>query len=114
MRASVEELKHLVTSAMLQQEPDSGEFSSAPTRRRNEKALASLADFKCLNATFDELPRQNCKAREIVTPSQLTYSQVFYDEKHVSTRSVDGRIRVEGRQDPGDGTERCVWIEWKA
>ncbi|CAD6592854.1 MAG: hypothetical protein ASARMPRED_006753 [Alectoria sarmentosa] len=115
MRASVEELKHLVTAAMLLQEHDSGEFSSAPTRRRNEKALASLADFKRLNATFDELPHQHSKAREQVkTSSHLTYSQVFYDEKNVSTLSVDGRIRVEGKLCPGDGTEQHVWIEWKA
>lgn len=114
MHASVKELKHLVTAAMLQQEHDPGEFSSAPARRRNEKALASLADFKRLNASFDELPRQHCKGREKSSSSQLTYSQVFYDEKNVSTLSVDGRIRVEGKLYPGDGTERYVWIEWKA
>ena len=114
MRASVEELKHLVTAAMLLQEHDSGEFSSAPNRRRNEKALASLAEFKRLNTTFDELPCQQSEAREQSTAySQLTYSQVLYDEKNASTLSVDGRIHVEGKLYPGDGTEQCVWIEWK-
>lgn len=114
MRASVEELKHLVTAAMLLQEHDSAEFSSAPTRRRNEKALASLADFKRLNATFDELPRQHSKSREQVTrSSQLTYSQVFYDGDTAPTLSVDGRIHAEGKLFLGDGTEHYVWIEWK-
>ena len=115
MRASVEELKQLVTAAMLLQEHDPGEFSSAPTRRRNEKTLASLAGFKRLNAAFDEFPRQHSKVREQVTTcSQLTYSKVFYDEKNASTLSVDGRIHVEGKLYPGDGTEQSVWIEWKA
>ena len=115
MRASVEELKQLVTAAMLLQAHDPGEFSSAPTRRRNEKALASLAGFKRLNAAFDEIPRQHSKVREQVTTcSQLTCSQVFYDEKNASTLSVDGRIHVEGKLYPGDGTEQSVWIEWKA
>lgn len=115
MRASVEELKHLVKAAMLPQQHDSGESSSAPARRRNEKVLASLAEFKGLNATFDELPRRDSKARKQVTmSSQLTYSQVFYDVENVSTLSVDGKIRVEGKLSPGDGTEQYVWIEWKA
>ena len=115
MRASVEELKHLVTAAMLLQEQDSTEFSSAPGRRSNEKALASLAEFKRLNTTFDELPRQHSNNCDSVTkPSQLTYSQIFYDEKNAYTLSIDGRIRVDGKLYPGDGTMQYVWIEWKA
>lgn len=115
MRASVEELKHLVIAATLLQEHDSSECSSAPTRRGNEKALASLAEFKRLNATFNELPSRHPKVHESVTPcSQLTYSQVFYDEKDASTLSLDGRIHVEGKLYPGDSKEQCVWIEWKA
>ncbi len=115
MRASVEELKHLVKAAMLQQEHNSGEFSSAPIRRYNEKALATLAEFKRLNATFDEPPQQYPKVCDQVTmSSQLTYSQVIYNEKNASTLSMDGRIRVEGRLYPGDGTAQDVWIEWKA
>ena len=38
MRVSVEELKHLVRAAMLPQEHDSDEHSSASTRRHSEKA----------------------------------------------------------------------------
>ena len=114
MRASVEELKHLVTAAMLLQERDSNEFSSAPGRRSNEKALASLAEFKRLNTTFDKLPRQHSNNCDSVTkPAQLTYSQIFYDEKNAYTLSIDGRIRVDGKLYPGDGTMQYVWIEWK-
>lgn len=110
-RASVEELKHLVRAAVLPQEQDSGEYSSALARRRYEKALASLAEFKCLNATFDELPRQHT---QVPASSQLTYSQIWYDEKSACTFSVDGALRVEGELNLGDGTKQYVWIEWKA
>lgn len=115
MRTSVEDLKHLVTAAMLRPQHDSGESTSAPTRRRNEESLASLAEFKCLNATFDELPRQDSRTCEQVTKSsQLTYSQVSYDEKTASALSVDSRAHVEGKVYLDDGEEQEVWIEWKA
>ena len=114
-RASVEELKQLVRAAMLPQEQDSGGYSSAIARRRNEKTLVSLAEFKCLNATFDELPSQHTNVREQVpASSQLAFSQIFYDEKSICTLPMDGALRVEGELDPGDGTKQYVWIEWKA
>ena len=115
MRASVEELKHLVKAAMLPHEQDSAEHSSALAGHRNEKALASLAEFKCLNATFDELPRQHTRVRDQVSASsQMTYSQISYVENTACTLSVDGKFRVEGEFDPGDGRKHYVWIEWKA
>ena len=115
MRASIEELKHLVTAAMLLQEQKLDEFPSAPGRRSSEKVLASLAEFKRLNTTFDELPRQHSKIFDSVTKLyQLTYSQIFYDEKDAYTLSIDGRVRVDGKLYPGDGTMQYVWIEWKA
>lgn len=115
MRASVEELKHLVKAAMLPQEQDSSKYSSALAGHRSEKALASLAEFKCLNATFDKLPPQYTRTRDQVTASsQLIYSQVSYDEETACTLSMDGKFRVEGEFKPGDGDKQYVWIEWKA
>lgn len=115
MRASVAELTHLVTAAMLLQEHDGVVCSSASTRRRNQKALASLADFKSLNATHDVLGRGRSSVyRDGANPSQLNYSQIYYDNNNASTSTSDSRIRTEGNLYPGDGTKQHIWIEWKA
>ena len=115
MRASVAELTHLVTAAMLLQEHRGVESSSTSTRRRNEKALASLADFKTLNASHDELGR-GCSAadKKCAGASQLNFSQIYYDEDSPLASTSDSRIRTEGKLYPGNGTEQHVWIEWKA
>ncbi|CAD6569252.1 MAG: hypothetical protein ASARMPREDX12_002269 [Alectoria sarmentosa] len=115
MRASVAELTQLVTAAMLLQEYNGVESSSASTRRRNEKALASLADFKSLNATHDVLVRgQSSVRKNSAIPSQLNYSQIYYDNDSALASTSDSRIRTEGKLYPGDGTQQHVWIEWKA
>ena len=115
MRASVAELTHLVTAAMLLQEHHGVEASSAPARRRNEKALASLADFKSINATHDALVRKHsCVQKSSATPSQLNYSQIYYNNDSALASTSDSRIRTEGKLYPGNGTEQHVWIEWKA
>lgn len=112
VRSSAEELRHLVKAALLQQEHEPDEFSSSLTRRRNEKALASLAEFKSLNATFDE---RHPKVRGQVTmSSQLIYKRIRYDEKNAPILSADGKTHIEGKLHLGDGMEQCVWIEWKA
>ena len=113
MRASVSELTHLVTAAMLLQEHDGVESSSASTRRRNEKALASLADFK--STTYDVLARrQSGVQRTNAAPNLLNYSQIYYNTDSALASTSDSRIRTEGKLYPGNGTEQYVWIEWKA
>ena len=115
MRASVSELTHLVTATMLLQEHDGVESSSASTRRRNEKALASLADFKSLNTTYDVLARkQSGVQRTNAAPNLLNYSQIYYNTDSALASTSDSRIRTEGKLYPGNGTEQYVWIEWKA
>ena len=115
MRASVAELTHLVTAAMLLQEHHGDESSSATTRRRNEKSLASLAGFKTLNAKRDVLgQRHSATRKEDASRSQLNYSQIYYEDDSALASTSDRRIRTEGKLYPGDGTQQHVWIEWKA
>ncbi|KAL2057789.1 hypothetical protein ABVK25_002173 [Lepraria finkii] len=116
VRVSVDELKHLVTAAMLLQDRDLGEPSSSSVRRRNEKALASLAEFKTLNAaneaSFDDKPPAY---DSIVKSTQLNYSSmtIFYENTNASDETWHNRTRTEGKYYPGDGTEHHIWIEWK-
>ena len=115
MRASVAELTHLVTAAMLLQEHKGVESSSSSTRRRNEKVLASLADIKTLNTSHDELGSgRSAVHKRFASASQLNFSQIYYDEDSPLASTSDSRIRTEGKLYPGDGTELHVWIEWKA
>ncbi|KAF6218527.1 hypothetical protein HO133_005876 [Letharia lupina] len=114
MRASVAELAHLVTAAMLLQEHHGVESSSASTGLRNQKALASLATFKSLNATHDVLVREHSGVHQTNTsPSQFYYSQIYYDNGSALASTSDSRIRTEGKLYSGHGTEQHVWIEWK-
>ena len=115
MRASVEELTHLVTAAMLLQEHDGVPPSSALNRQRNQNALASLARFKSLNASHDTSSRGHSKgAKNDTVPSHLSYSQIGYDEDGTLATTSDIRIRSEGNLSSSDGTKQHVWIEWKA
>ena len=115
MRASVAELTHLVTAAMLLQEHNGTESLAASTRRRNEKALASLADFKTLNAKHDVFSREHLAVhRRNASPTQLNYSQIYYEDDNATACTSDSRIRTEGKLYPGNGTQQHVWIEWKA
>ena len=115
MRASVEELTHLVTAAMLLQEHDGVASSSASNRHRNQNALASLARFKSLNASHDLSGRGHSGGSKNYTiSSQLNYSQIQYDEDGTLATTSDIRIRSEGNLTSSDGTKQHVWIEWKA
>ena len=107
MRASVAELTHLVTAAMLLQEHNGVESPSTSTRHRNEKALASLADFKALND-------KHSAHKNRASASQLNYSQIYYVDDNALASTSDSRIRTEGKLYPGDGTQQPIWIEWKA
>ena len=115
MRASVEELTHLVTAAMLLQEHDGVTSSSASNRHRNQNALASLARFKSLNASHDTSGRGHSSGpKKSTISSHLNYSQIGYDEDGALATTSDIRIRSEGNLTSGDGTKQHVWIEWKA
>ena len=115
MRASVEELSHLVTAAMLLQEHDGVASSSASNRHRNQNALASLARFKSLNASHDMSGRGHSSGhKQSAISSHLNYSQIDYDEDGTLATTSDIRIRSEGNLTSSDGTKQHVWIEWKA
>ena len=115
MRASVEELTHLVTAAMLLQEHDGVASSSASNRHRSQNALASLARFKGLNASHDLSGRGHSSGSPKSTVlSCLNYSQIRYDERGALATTSDIRIRSEGNLTSSDGTKQHVWIEWKA
>lgn len=109
VRSSVEELKHLVTAAMLL--GDRGHSTTSETRRRNDQVLARLANFKSLNAANEDSDGQKPPDyHSVISATHLNYSQVFYQEDSSSTSS---RTRAEGKFFPGDGTFTQVWIEWK-
>ncbi|KAL9011733.1 MAG: hypothetical protein Q9173_003441 [Seirophora scorigena] len=109
VRSSVEELKHLVTAAMLL--GDRGHSTTSEIRRRNDQVLARLANFKSLNAANEDQSGQKPPDYDsVISATHLNYSQVFYQEDSSSTSS---RTRAEGKFFPGDGTFTQVWIEWK-
>ncbi|MCJ1273978.1 hypothetical protein MMC21_001771 [Puttea exsequens] len=115
VRASVDELKHLVAAAMLLPEHGSLEPSSSRARRRNEEALASLARFKSLNATNEAPSGQKASPYAGATGSTyLTYSQIYYDDANAPSNFPQNRARTEGKLYPGDGSENQIWIEWKS
>ena len=115
MRASVEELTHLVTAAMLLQEHDGVASASASYRHRNQNALASLARFKSLNASHGISDHGHSSGPKKTTiSSQLHYSQIEYDEDATSATTSDIRIRSEGNLTSSDDTKQHVWIEWKS
>ncbi|KAL9602367.1 MAG: hypothetical protein Q9219_001933 [cf. Caloplaca sp. 3 TL-2023] len=111
VRSSVEELKHLVTAAMLLE--DRGQSSTAEIRRRNDQVLARLANFKSLNAANEAPSGQKPPDYDsVISATHLNYSQIYYEEDEGSSSSI--RTRAEGKFFPGDGTQTQVWIEWKA
>ena len=110
VRSSVDELKHLVTAAMLLE--DRGHSSTSEIRRRNDQVLAKLADFKSLNAANEAPSGQKPPDYEnVISATHLNYSQVYYEENPASSSS---RSRAEGKFFPGDGTQVQVCIEWKS
>ena len=116
VRSSVEELKHLVTATMLLNDGRVGQTAAADLRRRNEAVLASLAEFKTLNAATDApAGQQPPNYNQILASTYKNYAQVFYDEMNTSSHDLtSGRVRTEGKFYPGDGTQCDVWIEWKS
>ena len=116
VRASVDELKHLVMAAMLLQDHDLQEPSSSSVRHRNERALASLAEFKTLNAANEASSGDKPPAYDnVMKMTQLMYTSltIFYDTTDAPDVSSHSRTRTQGKYYPGDGTEHYVWIEWK-
>ncbi|KAL8725337.1 MAG: hypothetical protein Q9181_006447 [Wetmoreana brouardii] len=110
VRSSVEELKHLVTAAMLLE--DRGHSSTNEIRRRNDQVLARLADFKSLNAANEAPSNQKPPDYDsIISATHLNYSQIYYEEDPSSAPSP--RSRAEGKFYPGDGTFDQIWVEWK-
>ncbi|KAL9604725.1 MAG: hypothetical protein Q9179_001763 [Wetmoreana sp. 5 TL-2023] len=110
VRSSVEELKHLVTAAMLLE--DRGHSSTNEIRRRNDQVLARLADFKSLNAANEAPSNQKPPDYDsIISATHLNYSQIYYKEDPSSASSP--RTRAEGKFYPGDGTFNHIWVEWK-
>lgn len=137
VRSSVEELKHLVTAAILLE--DRGHSSTSEVRRQHDQVLARLADFKSLNAANEAPTSQKPLDYEsIMSGTHLKYSQVYYQESNEQYRATTGanassppssspsspslpssspassRTRVEGKFFPGDGTFIQIWIEWKS
>lgn len=109
VRSSVEELKHLVTAAMLLE--DHGHSTTTDIRRRNNQVLARLADFKSLNAANEDPSGQKPPDYDsVISATHLNYSSVYYQEDP-STSSP--RARAESKFFKGDGTFKQVWIEWK-
>ncbi|KAL9587547.1 MAG: hypothetical protein Q9203_003459 [Teloschistes exilis] len=137
VRSSVEELKHLVSAAMLLE--DRGHSSTSEVRRQHDQVLARLADFKSLNAANEAPTSQKPPDYEsIMSGTHLKYSQVYYQESNEQDPATTGanassppssspsspslpssspassRTRVEGKFFPGDGTLIQIWIEWKS
>ncbi|KAL8693779.1 MAG: hypothetical protein Q9218_001475 [Villophora microphyllina] len=133
VRSSVEELKHLVTAAMLLE--DRGHSSTSEIRRRNDQVLARLADFKSLNAANEAPTSQKPPDYEsIISGTHLNYAQIYYQEddqqdpattgatspsspstsSSSSSSSPPSRTRAEGKFFPGDGTFTQIWVEWKS
>ena len=118
VRSSIEELKHLVTATMLLDDRTSNTNSaSRDMRRRNEAVLASLAQFKSLNAATDAPADDDNRPSnydQLLASTYKNYAQVSYDEMDTSSHDPkSGRIRTEGKYYPGDRSRSDVWIEWK-
>ncbi|KAL8975469.1 MAG: hypothetical protein Q9197_000324 [Variospora fuerteventurae] len=110
VRSSVEELKHLVMAAMLLE--DRGHSTTSEIRRRNDGALARLANFKSLNAANEDGTGQKPPDYDsVISATHLDQDDISYQEDSTSTSS---RSRADGELFPGDGTSTKVWIEWKA
>lgn len=109
VQASVDELKELVTAALLPAKDGPKNSSNSVTRRRNDTALASLASFKTLNAVSDD-PRGGKPPSydAILELTRKNYSQIFHDEQNAATQT-----RTEGKFSSDNGPVDHVWIEWK-
>lgn len=84
-------------------------------RRRNEAVLASLAQFKSLNAATDATADiRPSNYDHLLLSTYKNYAQVFYDEMNTSSHDLKtGRVRTEGKYYPGDHSRSDIWIEWK-
>jgi hypothetical protein len=109
VRASVDELKQLLTAALLLEKDEPKNRSIGAGRRRNDTALASLARFKILNAVNDD--RRGVKPPSYDVSLESTrkrYSQISHDERSAATNT-----RTEGQFYSDGDTTHEVWIEWK-
>lgn len=114
VRSSVEELKHLVTASMLLDDR-TATSTGRDVRLRNEGILISLAQFKSLNAATDEPADHRPRNYErLLASTYKSYSQVSYDRTFTSSSySTTGRVRINGKFYPSNGSRSDVWIEWK-
>ncbi len=112
--SSIEELEHLVTASMLL---DDRTFTSTgrDVRLRNEAILASLAQFKSLNAATDApADHRPCDYERLLASTYKNYSQVSYDRMTTSSSySTTGRVRMKGMFYSSDGSRSDIWIEWQ-
>ena len=114
VRTSVENLNHLVTAAMLLGDWSLEQSPHGDTRRRADKALASLAKFKILRAANDAPAGQKPPEYDsIMNSTRLEYADVQYDAQDLLDTSPAERGRVTGKFYCKDHPERHVWIEWK-
>ena len=110
VRASVEELKQLTKAALLSENNGTNNSPIGATRRRNDAELASLANFKILNAATEDPHGEKPPSYDIILEStRKNYSQISHDEKSVATNG-----RTEGEFSSADHKVQRIWIEWKS
>ena len=114
VRSSVDELKSLVTAALLLGNHDGSLPAVSTGQSRNDQILHSLAKFKelCL-ATEAPVKDKPPAYHEVMSQSSIAYSSVKYDHEAADPITKTGRIRVNGTF-VGNGAETLVFIEWKS
>jgi len=114
VRASVDELKHLVAAAVTLQERGPTTSPGVLKRLQSEQLLVSLANFKTLNTSNDRSVGDTLPTNHSATaPRQLKHSEFEYSSTALDDASENTRTRCEGRYRSDDGTVHQVWIEWK-
>ncbi|KIW30595.1 uncharacterized protein PV07_06329 [Cladophialophora immunda] len=119
VRTSVDELKRLVTAAMVFAERETANRGITRGRAENDKILGSLASFKqsaILTSTpdaqrppqYEELVRSAQKNRRPVS-----YNAALEQQKDGGRQDFISR-RVNAKYASAEGSETLVWIEWKA
>ncbi|KAL8639536.1 MAG: hypothetical protein Q9228_003439 [Teloschistes exilis] len=129
VRSSVEELKHLATTAAFLEKE--GHSSASEVRCHPDQVFARLADFEFI-AVAKEAPTSQKPSdyERTISGTHLNYSQIDYQESSdqdpattganasssslPSSSPASSRTRVEGKFFPGDGTFIQIWIEWKS
>ncbi|MCJ1250857.1 hypothetical protein MMC30_008085 [Trapelia coarctata] len=109
VRASVEELKFLVSAALLQDQGDNG-LPAATSNARNNKLLASLASLKTLNVGDEKPPDYEA----VVEHTELHLSTIQLDNEASSSQLPEAPARSYATHLTGLSEEQHVWIEWKS